>query len=178
MTHRDAPPAPAGTVHAVVTARTTGETPGLDTISRLARLAQLTEAVLQQVVSAHDLTIAEQTVLTTLRWSDPPYRQSPSDLASVLLQTSGGVTATIHRLERRGLVERVPDPDDGRRRLVQLTARGVEVEAAVFAAIGARTQCILDRVPPALEGEVDRSVALLLELFESESVRRPRGPRE
>jgi DNA-binding MarR family transcriptional regulator len=150
---------------------TTGESPRLDTISRLARLAQLTEAMLQQVVRAHGLTIAEQTVLTTLRWSDPPYRTSPSFLASVLLQTSGGVTATIHRLERAGLVERVPDPLDGRRRLVQLTQAGLETESRVFADIAERTQHLLDRVPPDREDEVGRAVALLLTLLEAETGR-------
>jgi DNA-binding MarR family transcriptional regulator len=149
----------------------TGESPRLDTISRLARLAQLTEAMLQQVVRTYGLTIAEQTVLTTLRWRGAPFRQSPSDLASVLLQSSGGVTATIHRLERGGLVERVTDPLDGRRRLVQLTPVGLDVESRVFADIEARTQHLLDRVPSHREEEVDRSVALLLALLEAETGR-------
>lgn len=153
----------------MATIGTTGESPRLDTISRLARLAQLTEAMLQQVVRTYALTIAEQTVLTTLRWSGPPYRQSPSYLASVLLQTSGGVTATIHRLERGGMVERVPDPLDGRRRLVQLTPLGLDVESRVFADIEARTQHLLDRVPPEREDELDRAVAVLLELLEAET---------
>ena len=49
-------------------------------------------------------------------------------------------TALVDRLERAGLVERVPDPGDGRVRIVRLTARAEELrplaeatEAAVYA---------------------------------------------
>lgn len=150
-------------------AGTTGSETRLDTISRLARLAQLTEATLQRTVRAHGLTIAEQTVLTTLRLNGPPYRQSPGDLGRVLLQTSGGVTATIHRLERAGLVERVPDPWDRRRRLVQLSATGLKVEQRVFSDIEDHTKRLLDRVPPESQAVVTEVVALLLDLFETET---------
>jgi DNA-binding MarR family transcriptional regulator len=34
------------------------------------------------------------------------------------------MTNRLHRLERAGLIERRPDPGDGRGRLVRLTARG------------------------------------------------------
>jgi DNA-binding MarR family transcriptional regulator len=40
------------------------------------------------------------------------------------MRTSGAVTNRLHRLERRGLVTRVPDPHDGRGLKVRLTPRG------------------------------------------------------
>jgi DNA-binding MarR family transcriptional regulator len=48
-----------------------------------------------------------------------------ADRAQVAKQTA---TALVDKLERAGYVERVPDPTDGRARLVRLTARA---EAAV-----------------------------------------------
>ncbi|MFE9396233.1 MarR family winged helix-turn-helix transcriptional regulator [Streptomyces flavidovirens] len=48
---------------------------------------------------------------------------------------------TVDRLERLGYVERVDDPDDGRRKLVRLTPRGVDVlmrSAAIFDRLRAR----------------------------------------
>jgi DNA-binding MarR family transcriptional regulator len=44
-----------------------------------------------------------------------------AERAGVAKQTA---TALVDRLERAGYVERVPDPDDGRARLVRLTAKG------------------------------------------------------
>jgi DNA-binding MarR family transcriptional regulator len=47
-----------------------------------------------------------------------------ADRARVAKQTA---TALVDSLERAGYVERVPDPTDGRARLVRLTARGEAV---------------------------------------------------
>ena len=47
-----------------------------------------------------------------------------ADRARVAKQTA---TALVDNLERAGYVERVPDPLDGRARLVRITARGWEV---------------------------------------------------
>lgn len=41
---------------------------------------------------------------------------------------------TLARMERDGLVDRAPDPDDGRRSLVTLTKRAHEIEADLVAA--------------------------------------------
>lgn len=46
-----------------------------------------------------------------------------ADRAGVTKQTASLLVAA---LEREGLVERVPDPDDGRARLIRLSARGRE----------------------------------------------------
>ena len=47
-----------------------------------------------------------------------------AERAQVAKQTA---TALVDHLERSGYVERVPDPTDGRARLVRLTSRGMEV---------------------------------------------------
>jgi len=46
---------------------------------------------------------------------------TPSDLGDVLGLSSGGVTALIHRLESAGHAVRMPNPRDGRSRLVRLS---------------------------------------------------------
>ena len=50
-----------------------------------------------------------------------------SELGRKLLLSSGSVTTAIDRVERRGLVERRPDPADRRGVLVNLTEAGREV---------------------------------------------------
>jgi DNA-binding MarR family transcriptional regulator len=46
--------------------------------------------------------------------------------------TSGAVTAMLDRLERVDLVQRLPDPTDRRRVLVQLTDKAVHLAADVY----------------------------------------------
>ena len=42
------------------------------------------------------------------------------------------MTRMVQRLEREGIVDRVPDPDDARTMHVRLTARGRDLEAAIL----------------------------------------------
>ncbi len=66
-----------------------------------------------------DLTIGQSRLLMGL---DPDGTRLSvlADRAQVAKQTA---TALVDKLERAGYVERVPDPSDGRARLVRLTAR-------------------------------------------------------
>ncbi|MEV5707947.1 MarR family transcriptional regulator [Actinoallomurus sp. NPDC052274] len=61
-------------------------------------------------------------VLDTLAYGDGPMRLT--DLARTEQITQPGVTQLVTRLEREGLVERRPDPGDGRVVLVHITETG------------------------------------------------------
>jgi DNA-binding MarR family transcriptional regulator len=55
------------------------------------------------------------------------------DVAIALHASQPSASRLVHRLERTGLVERVPAPDDGRGILVRLTSDGMAVHDAVVA---------------------------------------------
>jgi DNA-binding MarR family transcriptional regulator len=52
---------------------------------------------------------------------------SPTVISQRLLVTTASVTSLLDTLERRGLVVRLPDPDDRRKLLVQITAEGQQL---------------------------------------------------
>jgi DNA-binding MarR family transcriptional regulator len=52
-----------------------------------------------------------------------------TDLAERANMTKQSVGEATSDLEQRGYVERVPDPDDGRVKIIRLTARGREAQA-------------------------------------------------
>lgn len=113
------------------------ERPDLDVtpmglIGRLGRLrAHLTRAH-ETAFQRHELNGASFDLLATLRRSGPPFRLSPSDLLDTMMITSGTMTNRIDQLEKQGLVERLPHPDDRRALLVALTDKGRDViDAAV-----------------------------------------------
>jgi DNA-binding MarR family transcriptional regulator len=70
-----------------------------------------------------DITIAQSRLMMGL---DPEGTRLSvlADRAQIAKQTA---TALVDRLERAGYVERVPDPSDGRARLVRMTARAEAV---------------------------------------------------
>jgi DNA-binding MarR family transcriptional regulator len=105
------------------------ERPDLDNspthvLQRITRLSVLQESSFARTLARHRLTWGEYLVLATLRRAGPPYRMSPTALYSSVILSSGGMTKRLDGLERAGLVERRPDPDDRRGRLVVLSAKG------------------------------------------------------
>lgn len=71
----------------------------------------------------HDLPLTHYEVLLHLD-SAPDHRLRMSELASSVLLSQSGITRLVDRLEREGLVERVPCPDDRRGLWAILTDAG------------------------------------------------------
>jgi DNA-binding MarR family transcriptional regulator len=103
--------------------------PELDTspvaiVARIGRIAAYFDQSTDALMGEHGLARSSWDVLASLRRAGPPHELSPTELYQALMRSSGAMTNRLHRLERAGLIERRPDPGDGRGRLVRLTARG------------------------------------------------------
>lgn len=90
------------------------------------RSGRQVEAWLADTLASDGLDTSEFGALTALWMHGEPHRLSAGEIAERLVQTTGGTTKTIRRLEDRGLVTRVADPADGRRALIELTPAGLQ----------------------------------------------------
>jgi DNA-binding MarR family transcriptional regulator len=79
-------------------------------------------------------------------------------LAELLAADPPYVTLMVDDLEERGLVHRMPHPQDRRAKLVELTAAG--------RAAAARAEAILDEPPPALRALPAKDLAALVRALE------------
>jgi DNA-binding MarR family transcriptional regulator len=130
------------------------ERPDLDVaplhiLSRISRLARHLDIARREAFAAHDLETGEFDVLASLRRSGNPYVLSPSVLLAQTLVTSGTMTNRIDRLETKGLVERMPDPSDGRGVLVKLTSAGKKAVDLALTDLLERERLLLDQVTAA-----------------------------
>ena len=113
------------------------ERPDLDvgpmvTLGRMTRLARRLRHSHEEVFAKHGLNSAGFDVLATLRRSGPPHALTPKALLASTMVTSGTMTNRLDRLAAQGLVERTPDPADGRGTVIRLTEKGHSViDAAV-----------------------------------------------
>lgn len=109
------------------------DTTGMAILGRARAITLGVRPIIERVFEKHDLDTGDFDVLSTLLRAGAPYRLRPTELFRWLMITSGGLTARLARLEKRGLVERVPDPADRRSLLVTLTQTGIEkARAAIF----------------------------------------------
>jgi DNA-binding MarR family transcriptional regulator len=121
----------ADTAGAVTAWRPDG-TDGL--LGHVVRLNVAVDRVLSEITGAAGVSVADYLVLGVVRRS-PRHRSAPTAICEVLGRTTGGMSLTLDRLERAGLIRRLPDPDDRRRVVVEATDAGVALAKKVNAAL-------------------------------------------
>jgi DNA-binding MarR family transcriptional regulator len=124
------------------------EVGALQVTARLSRIGPLLARRQEEVFDRFGLNRGEVGALSALRIAGPPHRLSPTRLGKGLMLSSAGVTSRIDRLERRGFVRRLPDPDDRRGVIIELTDEGREAVDAAVAALTISDSQLVGRLDP------------------------------
>jgi len=132
---------------------------------RIHRLGGRLQDAVRNETAALGLTPAEFDVLAALRRAGAPYVLKPSELASGLLLTSGGISNVLRRLRQGGLIEREADAADARVAWVRLSPEGVQVAETVVRAVAGAQLRLFGAVPEVLVVEAaDRLREILIAL--------------
>ena len=134
----------------------------LEVVGRLLLCAEHCKQDLVAALRPFDLSFADFDVLNTLRRRGDEQGTNPSDLAASSLITTGAMTSRLHRLERAGLIVRMPDPADGRGVRVRLTARGEQLAEQALHAIIAADEAFLQPLDQRQRDAVASALKLLL----------------
>lgn len=115
-------------------------------LSRLFRRSRSTSMGLARRVHP-DMDAAGYAFVSQIDLGTPPGSAGvrASDVALALGLDKSTVSRGIAQLERLGLLERVPDPDDGRARLLRLTEDGAKRFRSIRAQRRAEFEAILER---------------------------------
>ncbi|MBX2842325.1 MAG: MarR family transcriptional regulator [Flammeovirgaceae bacterium] len=93
-------------------------------VGRILNIGRILEKKANEALKGYNIHYTDLDVLATLRRSGTPYRLTPTQLRNFVLITSGAMTALLDRLERKKLISRSLDPEDGRIKMVNLTENG------------------------------------------------------
>jgi DNA-binding MarR family transcriptional regulator len=131
-------------------------------LDRIIGLSRRARRSMEETLTAFDLTHGEFKVLGWLRLGD----HSPGQLAANADLSSGAMTNRLDQLERAGLVERRPSPDDRRSIRVFATEKGIETWISAFAAQAEKEKLIASALSPDEKGELNALLRKLMIAFE------------
>ena len=113
------------------------------------------------VLAGHEVSMWGYSVLTTL--DETPVRTQAA-LAEAIGADKSRIIGTLDELQSAGLIERTPDPDDRRVRLLSITPEGRRVRRAVRKDIRVQEERMLAKLPRA---DREAFVRVLRRLHES-----------
>jgi DNA-binding MarR family transcriptional regulator len=138
-----------------------------DQFSLLGRAGLFFQALQRECLEAHGVAFSEYSVLRLLQGA-PSRRLPPSLLAKEIVCTTGSMTKLVDRLERDGLVERVPDSTDRRGVLVQITQKGESTASEAARTYQTGRERILARLGRRKAQKLREGLSDLLEALESD----------
>ncbi|MCX5601412.1 MarR family transcriptional regulator [Streptomyces phaeochromogenes] len=103
-----------------------GSVPSMGAITSIMRAHQILLAEVDAVVKPYELTFARYEALVLLTFSKAG-ELPMSKIGERLMVHPTSVTNTVDRLARSGLVDKRPNPNDGRGTLASITDKGREV---------------------------------------------------
>ncbi len=130
----------------------------LGAVDGLAQLSFLVQNALTRHAADHSLSLAQTRLLGVLRDREPTMNQ----LARLLELDKSSITGLVDRAERRGLVERIPSPADGRAVLVRLADEGRSLVSQVSARFEADVSKMLESLTASDSDELVRLVSRLV----------------
>jgi DNA-binding MarR family transcriptional regulator len=140
-----------------------------DVMAEVARVLHVARRFGERLASTaveHGLHIGEGDVLFTLFRAGPPHRLSPTELAQSTLVATGTMTNRLDKLEARGLVRRVPNPQDRRGLSIELTEAGRELVDGLVGEHVEREQEMLSALTRTERQQLTRIMRKLLDHLE------------
>jgi DNA-binding MarR family transcriptional regulator len=84
----------------------------------------------KKIMKAYDITVTQSNVLGIIAYQHPK-ALSLEEIKLLVLEPNSDVSRTVDRLQSKGFVEKVIDPENRRKRSIRSTAKGREIIRAL-----------------------------------------------
>ncbi|NKS56306.1 MarR family transcriptional regulator [Rhodococcus hoagii] len=129
------------------------DTSAMEVVAQVKRISALLDRSVEPIYQGAELTAAEVELLVPLRYAEEP--MAAIRLAERLGMSRAGVSKSLAKLERRGLIAREQNPSDRRSALISMTGAGeaaiddvfpreLDAHARLFAGLGDCRSRVLD----------------------------------
>jgi DNA-binding MarR family transcriptional regulator len=135
-------------------------------VDRIGGLQRRFKRAMDETLDEFGLDWSEYKLLGLLTREGEVYRSSPGKLARIMELSSGAMTNRLDRLEQAGLVRRLPDPDDRRGILVELTPDGKRVYEDAVGAQGRKESLVASALTVAEKKQLNALLRRLMIEFE------------
>ncbi len=98
------------------------------------------------------------------------YRAFAKDIKAYINLNASTVSGIISRLESKGLVARLPEPNDKRTTYITLTAKGAELLQKSPTTLQEKLSQKLKKLTPSQIDELDRNIELLTSIMDVEDI--------
>jgi DNA-binding MarR family transcriptional regulator len=139
-------------------------------VDRIQILQKRIWRMLESTLAEFELNVGEWRVLGELRAAGEPFRRSPGALAKRLDLTTGAMTNRLDHLEEAGFVRRLPDPDDRRGVIVELTPEGREVWEKAVGAQGKKEAFVASGLTKAEQKQLNGLLRRMVHASESPTI--------
>jgi DNA-binding MarR family transcriptional regulator len=135
-------------------------------VDRIHGLNRRFQRALDETLAEIDLDYAEWKLLGLLSRNGEGFRSSPGKLAKLMELSSGAMTNRLDRLEAAGFLRRLPDPDDRRGILVELTDEGKRVYERAIDVQGRKEQFFASALTKAEQKQLNALLRRIMLEFE------------
>jgi len=135
-------------------------------VDRINGLRRRFSRMLDETLADFGLNDGEWKALGHLQLSGPPHRKPVGQLAKRADLSSGAMTNRLDRLEKAGLVRRIPDEKDRRSVQIEVTDAGRKLYERAVEAQAAKEGIVAEALDPAQQDKLNDLLRKLMLAFE------------
>src|SRR3954451_5693385 len=136
-------------------------------VDRLSMIQKHATKIFEKTLSGCGLNHGEYRLLLRLATRTDDLKMSAGRLSQMLMLSSGAMTNRLDRMEKAGLVRRVPDPTDRRGVLVEMTDKGEKVLDDAVLSSAKEDADMMSALSPKEKKQLNQLLRKVLEQLES-----------